>query len=221
MCLIREVWRDIEGYEGLYQVSNYGRVKSIERVVIYNDGRKKLIPERIMKQIECEGYLCVVLSKNNKSKHLKIHRLLALTYLENPNNYPIINHITENKDFNFIGIVNNEIISSSIEWCTHLQNMNFGSLKERASKNSKGKNNPMYGKHHSKKTKEKLSVMFKGKPNYNKRKPILQYTLDGVLVKEWSSGREIYQTIGFSQGNISSCCSGALKSAYGFIWKYK
>lgn len=219
--MIKEVWKDIPEYEGLYQISNYGRVQSLERVIEYVDGRKRICKNKMLKQRVNEGYLEVVLSKNKTSKHIKIHRLLALTFLENTNNYPIVNHKTENKDFNFVAIVNSEIISSSIEWCTQLHNMNFGSLKERQSENNKGEKNGMYGKHHSKETKEKYSIMFKGKPNYKKRKPILQYTLDGEFVKEWVSGKEIYQTLGFSQGNISSCCSGVLKSAYEFIWKFK
>ena len=82
---MKEIWKDIEGYEGLYQVSNFGRVKNIRR-------NKELYYIHTNKK-----YLCVRLCKNGKKKYYLVHRLVAETYIPNPNNYPIVNHKDENK----------------------------------------------------------------------------------------------------------------------------
>lgn len=221
-----EIWKDIPDYEGLYQVSNLGRVKSFKR-----NGNSK---DRILKPSKNRcGYLQVILYKNRKTETFTVHRLVALAFISNPLNLPCINHKDENKE-------NNNI--SNLEWCTQQYNATYNNAHIKRGLNKRGKykgeNSPMYGKHHteetkrkiresnkgkpkSEETKQKMRKAQKGKPKPQHRKPILQYTLDGVFIKEWSSGKEIYQTMSFSQGNISSCCSGALKSAYGFIWRYK
>jgi hypothetical protein len=92
-----EVWKDVVGYEGLYQVSNLGRVKSVERYKD-NNGTKQLVKERILKQGENKkgGYLKVDLWKNNKSKTLYVHRLVAIAFIDNPTNKPTVNHIDGN-----------------------------------------------------------------------------------------------------------------------------
>ena len=122
-----ETWKDIPKYEGLYQVSNLGNVKSLERPVNDNGGIK-IIKERILKkQKHYHGYLYVVL--NNKKKY--IHRLVAQTFLDNPNNYKEINHKDGNKQNN---------VYSNLEWCTRSQNVKhsyrLGLLKSRIGKNN-------------------------------------------------------------------------------------
>ncbi len=99
-----EIFKDIKGYEGLYQVSNLGRVKS------FNRGK-----ERILKPcLDRYGYFHVTLSKNGKQKGCTIHRLVATTFIPNPNNLPQINHIDGNK-------TNNKI--ENLEWCTAQENV--------------------------------------------------------------------------------------------------
>lgn len=120
-----EIWRDIEGYEGLYQVSNFGRVKSLNK-------RKG----RILKPIKDHfGYLRVNLYKDFKYKIHKVHRLVAQAFIENPNNYPIINHKDEDK-------TNNKV--ENLEWCNHQYNNNYGTVIERKRKTST--NNPKTSK---------------------------------------------------------------------------
>ena len=110
-----EYWKDINGYEGLYQVSNYGRVKSFAKKQI-----------RILKGSPIQkGYLQVALYKNNKIKCFLIHRLVAENFIPNPNNLPQVNHKDENKQNNHI---------NNLEWCTVLYNNNYGTKKERLSK---------------------------------------------------------------------------------------
>lgn len=170
-----EIWRDIEGYEGLYQVSDKGRVRSLKY------GKEHILkPERTH-----NGYLRVNLCKNEKQKHFLVHRLVALTFITNPNNLPDVNHKDENKE-------NNRV--ENLEWCDCKYNINYGTRTQRiAEKNTNGK----------------LS------------KPVLQYTLDGKFVKKWKSVIDVQRNLGYSCGNISSCCLGKRKSANGFIWKYK
>ena len=169
----KEYWRPVLGYEGLYEVSNWGRVKSLPR-----NGTVKYA--RILKpDTDKDGYLYVVLSKNNKQKLFKIHRLVAEAFIPNPNNLPMINHKDENKQ-------NNN--AENLEWCDNKYNINYGSCIERRSK--------------------------------KRSKPILQFTLDGVFVKEWDSIAECGRN-GFQTSAIIMCCKGKRKKHHKFIWKYK
>ena len=111
----KEYWKPVVGYEGLYEVSNWGRVKSL-----------KFGKEKILKQSKNnKGYCLVTLSKNGTHKHFQVHRLVALHFLPNPNNLPQINHKDENK-------TNNNV--DNLEWCTNEYNHNYGTINERISK---------------------------------------------------------------------------------------
>ena len=112
---MEEAWKDIEGYEGLYQISNLGNVKSLN----YNKTKK----EKILKPfINSDGYLLVKLCKNKTIKCLSVHSLVAKSFIENPNNYPCINHKDECKTNNVV---------SNLEWCTNKYNINYGTGNER------------------------------------------------------------------------------------------
>jgi hypothetical protein len=90
---MEEVWMNIAGYDGLYEVSNLGNVKSLNRTVIYKDGRTWDVKERILKQCNTtKGYLFVNLSKNAKSYPHKVHQLVAVAFIPNPENKPQVNH---------------------------------------------------------------------------------------------------------------------------------
>lgn len=169
-----EEWRDIEGYEGKYQVSSLGRVKSLN----YNN----TMEEKILKQGKCDGYLKVVLCKNNKIKRFFVHRLVACAFIDNKDNKPQIDHINAIKDDNRAG---------NLRWVTNKENSN----------------NPIsISKHY-------------GANNYKARK-VLQFTKEGLFIREWGCTMDIKRDLGFSQSNISSCCLGKLKTSHGFIWQY-
>lgn len=114
-----EKWVNIEGYEGIYQITRSGKVRSLDKVVNCYPKTKRTVKGRTLKPILGKiGYYYFQLSNNKsvrKSKYL--HRLLALTFISNPNNYPCINHKDGNKRNNSL---------SNLEWCTHQQNMAHG-----------------------------------------------------------------------------------------------
>lgn len=111
-----EVWRDVKGFEGLYKVSNMGRVKNNK--------------EHILKPYSSEkGYRCVDLNKNGNHKKHRVHRLVAQAFIPNPNNYPCVNHIDEIKNHNYV---------QNLEWCTVAYNNSYGNrLKKISDKNKK------------------------------------------------------------------------------------
>ena len=110
-----EIWHDIEGYKGLYQVSNKGRVKSL-----------KWGKERILRPgINSCGYLKVVLYKNTAAQHRLVHRLVAEVFIPNLENKPQVNHKDENK-------LNNCV--NNLEWTTAKENSNYGTRNERVSR---------------------------------------------------------------------------------------
>lgn len=115
---MEEVWKDIEGYEKLYQVSNFGNVKSLDHYA--SNGKKEILYKgKTLQQQKHKktGYLSVELSKNNKQKRIMVHRLVARAFIDNPNKMPCINHIDEDK-------TNNK--AQNLEWCNHKYNNNYG-----------------------------------------------------------------------------------------------
>lgn len=122
----KEIWKCIKGYEGLYQVSNFGRVRSLGRWVKGKNGSIRFYRGRILKPgTNTFGYLFVNLFKNNKQKTITIHRLVAEAFIPNTDNLPMINHKDENKQ-------NNNV--NNLEWCTSSYNNNYGTRTERCSK---------------------------------------------------------------------------------------
>lgn len=117
-----EIWKDIAGYEGLYQVSNLGRIKSLNY--------KHTSRERILKtKKNRSGYVVVNLNQAGKRKTYSIHRLVAQAFIDNPQNLPMVNHRDENKQNNIV---------SNLEWCTSKYNTNYGTcIERRAKKTSK------------------------------------------------------------------------------------
>lgn len=114
---MKEIYKEIEGYEGLYQISNYGRVKS------FGNGNSNNSKERILKpQKNSDEHLRVSLYKEGKVKLYFVHRLVAEAFIVNPNNYPIINHKDEDK-------TNNKV--DNLEWCTPKYNNNYGTRNQR------------------------------------------------------------------------------------------
>ena len=192
-----EIWRtavyDDVVYEGLYQVSNLGRILSLN----YRHTGKAELMEL---SDDGYGYLKIRLCKNKEKKSCLVHRLVAQTFLPNPENKPQVNHKIqgdEGKKINIVylnedGTVDEE--KSTIEWVTYKENCNYGTRNERISKTQTN--------------------------DRNKSKKVLQFTLDGEFIREWPSIMECERN-GFDKGAVWRCCNGKQKSAYGYIWRYK
>lgn len=120
---MKEIWKDILGYEGFYQVSNLGNVR---RLVEWrgNDYISNYVPcIKIMPPyVDDNGYMRICLSMRGIYKHYRIHQLVARAFIPNPNNYPQINHIDENKTNNCV---------SNLEWCTQTYNNKYGTRGKR------------------------------------------------------------------------------------------
>lgn len=111
----KEEWRPIKGYEGFYEVSSLGRVRSLDRVVKCKNGNCQKFFGKIMKpRTNKDGYLTVALSMNNKQKSKQIHRLVAITFLPNPKKLPQVNHRDCNKQNNYV---------DNLEWCSCQENI--------------------------------------------------------------------------------------------------
>lgn len=118
-----EIWKDVVGYEGLYQVSAFGRVKRLARINIYSDGRVVREKEKfIYGKVSDFGHVSVCLTKNKKEKETLVHRLVGVAFIPNPNNYPQINHIDNNPSNNKIG---------NLEWCTQKHNIQHAAKQGR------------------------------------------------------------------------------------------
>ena len=122
---MKEIWKDVKGYEGLYQVSNLGNVKSLDRVVEHEKGNltKRNLKGDILKIRTIHGYAYITLSKDNKLKSYRVHRLVAQAFIPNPNNYPTVNHKDENR-------LNNRV--DNLEWCTQKYNNDYSGTREKA-----------------------------------------------------------------------------------------
>jgi hypothetical protein len=116
-----EIWKDIVGYENLYQVSNFGRIKSLPKTIVIYNGAITTRKEKILKPgTRAKFYKFVTLTNGKESKHFGVHRLVANAFIPNPNNYPEVNHKDENPE-------NNRF--DNLEWCDRAYNINYSKAK--------------------------------------------------------------------------------------------
>ncbi len=175
---MEEEWRGVVGYESSYQVSNLGRVRSLNREIVYSDGRvynykSMLIKTRV---VEMHGYEMVSLNNKKKPKTFTVHRLVALTFVENPNtiDFNIVNHIDGNK-------LNNR--SDNLEWCDKSYNM-LHALDTMKLDHCHGE-----GHHHSKFTKEDvLSIYEKVHNGYSAYKLAEEYGVNHQSIYNIKNG---------------------------------
>ena len=126
-----EIWKPIKDYEGLYEVSSYGNVRSLDREVYQSNGTIGHYKGKLLKcEYDNRGYKLFRLSKNNKSKKIFAHRLVPQAFIPNPFNKPFVNHIDETHN-------NNKV--ENLEWCTYKENMNHGTIQARLSEMKKKK----------------------------------------------------------------------------------
>lgn len=202
---------DIKGWEK-YQITDDGRVWSKRNKMYLSTNRK-----------DGNGYPQVSFYKDGKQFPISIHRLVAEAFIDNPDNKPCIDHIDCNKD-------NNRV--SNLRWCTYKENManpltyekvkgvNIGRHPSEETRRKMSENNgkPFLGRHHTEETRKKLSESHRGIPAINRR-PIIQYSLDGEIVRRWDCVKDAVDN-GFTLSSIILCCQGKRKSHKGYKWKY-
>ena len=129
---MEEVWKDVVGFEGIYQISNNGKLRSLDRIVVAKAGWVKREKGMDIKTntIQNSGYVKVDLHKNGKAYGKLLHRLVAEAFIENPRNYPQINHKDQNK-------LNNS--ADNLEWCTQMYNNHYGDCMERGAETQRRK----------------------------------------------------------------------------------
>lgn len=190
---MKEIWKDIQGYEGLYQISSIGRVRSLNRINHFegkNQIKKyqcgQLLKGKVLKYKYVHGYTNVTLyTEKYKHKQYQVHRLVAQAFIPNPNNYPVINHINSIRDDNRV---------ENLEWCTYSHN-NREAFRVGFNYKKMDGNNPCARK-------------------------ITQYDLSGKFVKTWESIATACRSLNIARTSITECLSGKRKTAYKSIWKY-
>lgn len=196
-----EIWKDIQGYEGFYQISNLGNVKSLERVVDKGNGILQHRKERIMNKRESvDGYYVAKLNVNKKSKSIAIHILVARHFIDNPNNYPEVNHKDCNRK-------NNQV--DNLEWCTHQQNVEH-SKQLGHYKTKSGCDNPNY-KNDTLKTKYKnnptLAKINNSRPREQNGRCVKIRMINNDVIKDFNFIGEAAEYLivnGYTDGKINS-----------------
>lgn len=189
---MQEIWKDIKGFEGRYQVSNYGRVKSLARIVKRGQNGYRNIKETILspRTDTKRGYQTISIRIHSKRYNLSLHRLVAETFIPNPNNYPVINHIDGNPS-------NNNV--NNLEWCTQSYNVKYSYT------NGNAKPTP--------------GCFKKGNIPHNLTK-VNQYDLEGNYIQTFNSIKLAAKSINKSPTGISNCLNHCSNTCGGYIWKY-
>lgn len=175
-----EVWRDIPGFEGYYQASSEGSIRSVDRIINKSNGVQNKKTGKVLKQdLHKSNRFTVVLSKQSNTKTYFVHRLVYLAFYGDIPCGKVVNHKDENPQ-------NNKL--ENLNLLSQKENLNWGTRNQKLSE--------------------------------NRKKTVYQYTLDGELVNCYESTISVSDKTGYSQGNISNCCNGKAKTAYGYVWKF-
>lgn len=195
-----EIWRPVVGYEGLYEVSSIGRIRSVDRLIECKNGVIHHIKGRIIRPcVSQTGYLCVSLSKNNTGKTLKLHRIVATAFIENKYNKPHVDHIdTDRKNCKV----------SNLRWATRKENAN----------------NPNSILNCSRAASKKYGSGWKMIETRNRNQsrgaeiPICQYSTQRVFIKRFRSIAEAARETGVQDASIHLYLRGKLRHAGGYLW---
>lgn len=197
MSKLVEEWRNVKGYEGLYQVSDWGNVRSLDRInEFYNPMLKKMSKRfwegKVLKKVKNQdGYDVVSLRDyNHKGHDGKVHRLVAEAFLPNPQNKPTVDHINGDKQDNRV---------ENLRWATNKENNN----NPNTIVNMRGIQN---GRQLNRKDSSKV---------------VYQYTLDGILINTYPSASEAARQIGCHIGTIAQVCRGVRTKAFNYKWSYE
>lgn len=188
-----EIWKDIAGYEGYYQVSNYGNVKSLDRIVQSKQMQKSIKGKVLKKSLMKIGYCSVNLCIKGKCRQSLIHRMVGMAFIPNPENKKEINHKNGIRHDNYY---------ENLEWVTSRENQlhKYRVLKIDHSRPNLGR----YGALH------------------NNAVAVSQYSLEGEHIADFGAVIEAARYCGSNNGSsIVRVCKGVSKTYKGYIWKYK
>lgn len=186
---MEEIWKDIDEYKGIYQVSSLGRVRSLDRYDACKRFQTRMLKGQILKPLATKGgYFRVALMVTNNRKYCLIHRLVAKAFIANPDNHPCINHIDENKSNNSV---------ANLEWCTYKYNNTYGV----------GAQQRIVSRRNSIKGKKAVGQYTKDGKLINTYKSICD------------AARSISHILKSPKSAIWSVCTGRKKSCAGYVWK--
>lgn len=196
---MEEIWKDIKGYEGCYQVSNLGRVKSLSRPI----KRGKCIAFSAEKILSCAidrrtGYRKCVLMKNNVIKRTYVHRLVAEAFVSNEGNKPCVDHIDADRTNN---------VFSNLRWVTYKENNNNPIYRTRNSFSRTGENNHL-----------RRGIFGEENPTSI---PVVQLNMDNTFIKRFWGAKAVQDELGYVSSYITRVCKGKSPAAYGFKWAYE
>lgn len=239
-----EIWKDIPGYEGRYQASNLGRIRSL----LDYHGRAQFLV--LSQQLNTNGYYFVLLYKNNSRRFVAVHRLVCAAFHKNPNNYPCVNHRDENR-------YNNR--ADNLEWCTQKYNSNYGTRNKRISEKANKKpviqisyNGTIISYYQTISNAAKASGSTKGTiwgccngrykesagylwfyaddpdigskiedfKRYYEQNSIIQESVDSEFIAQYLNAADASRHTGVDASCILKCAKNKRKSAGGYIWKY-
>ena len=201
---MKEIWKDIEGYEGLYQISNQGRIKALN---FARSGKEGIVKQQLNEQ----GYNVVYLSSNNEKRRFAVHRLVAITFIPNLENKPCVDHINTIKSDNSV---------ENLRWVTHKENCNNELTKEHMSKARK-----------ECRAKRSYTTRKKGFVTSDEIRAKISRSMGGRKILCLTTG-EVFETASeasrkynLTPTNVLNCCKGKRKSAgkineQKLIWQY-
>lgn len=246
-----EIWRPVKGYEGFYEVSNRGRVRSVGRWITDKNGIRRFRKGKILNPVRTKvGYLHVLLCRDGKPRWFFVHRLVAMAFIPNPEHKPEVNHLNEQKDMNF---------AENLSWATAKENITWGTgVERRAASQSKAVlaldpstgqvvrefpsareagRNGFKSSHISACCNGKVlsckGFVWKYKDDYDRENtwtPVkIGMESKPVQAIDPKTGEVVKEfpsvreagRKGFHQSTISACCKGKRKTHKGYRWRYK
>lgn len=187
-----EIWKSIKGFENLYEVSNLGNVRSLDRVVSHERFGTYKRKGNLLKQAFDKGYLFVRLYNETENKIIRTHRLVAETFITNPEKKRTVNHINGIKSDNRV---------CNLEWNTYSENLkhSFRILNRKVSKTGLGRSGILHPR----------------------SKAVIQFDLNMNLIAEFNGILEASRNTGIKRTTIGGCCNGDYKTAGGYKWRFK
>lgn len=209
-----EIWRDIAGYEGIYQISNLGRICSLDRPVSIKNGKFRIVKGKIKetpKPNGVTGYVCVSLYNKNKCKSTVVHRLVAFAFQD------VCGKYFEGAEVDHINTIRHDNRAENLRWCTRIENHMNPITYEREKENIKKaveakKGKPAWNKG--------IKMPQLSGENHSRSRAIKQIDKEGNIIKIWVNTSFAAYSLNTSRTNITNCLSGRSSSAAGFKWEY-